>query len=146
MHTGVNLKVNGLVNLTEGEVGGICLTIDYPEQSRERVIPISVSFVCNSPTIGMLCILIIISSYGCLENKQSYFILLFADESDFNITNHQPSIPIGVSEVCFQVVAVDDDIVENEEEFFLIIKPLNLNDMVNGNVTCFISDNDGKKD
>ena len=57
MHAGVNLRVNGSVNLTEGEVGGICVTVDNHEQSRERVIPISVSSVSNSATIGMLCTL-----------------------------------------------------------------------------------------
>ena len=53
----MNLRVNGSVNLTEGEVGEICVTVDDHERSRERVIPISISSVLNSATIGMFTLL-----------------------------------------------------------------------------------------
>ena len=55
-------------------------------------------------------------------------------------------IPIGASETCFQVEAVDDEIVESEEVFAVIIAATHPNDMVNGSTTVVINDNDGMLD
>ena len=65
-------------------------------------------------------------------------------ESDFNITDQPIVIPIGESHVCFEVLAVDDGIIENEEEFIVVFEPANANDMLNGNTTMNIVDNDCK--
>ena len=70
---------------------------------------------------------------------------LFADKSDINITNELVIIPIGVSQVCFEVFAIDDAILESEESFTLVVEAMNPNDVVDGNTTVVISDNDGKK-
>lgn len=43
-------------------------------------------------------------------------------------------------------MAVDDKIVENEDEFTVIVEPSNPNDRCVGNTTIVISDNDGKYD
>ena len=51
-----------------------------------------------------------------------------------------------MSQACFQLAAVDDIIVENEEEFTLIVEVTNPNDRVVGNTTINISDNDCKYD
>ena len=53
-------------------------------------------------------------------------------------------IPPGVSEECFQLAAIDDDIVESDEVFRLLIETLHPNDVVNGNTTVVIQDNDSK--
>lgn len=53
-------------------------------------------------------------------------------------------IPIGESSVCFQVLAVNDKIIENEEVFTLIVEPFNPNDIIDGNTTLIIVDNDCK--
>ena len=53
-------------------------------------------------------------------------------------------IPVGVSQSCFQLVAIDDTIVEIDEEFTLIIEAKNSNDVISGKMTIVISDNDGK--
>ena len=73
--------------------------------------------------------------------------LQFTVTGDFNITNQLVAIPVGVSEVCFQLVAVDDVIVESDEMFILVVEATNSNDMVDGNIVVVtISDNDRKDD
>lgn len=52
--TGVNLRVNESVNITEGEIQKICVLVENHQVSRERVIPISVSLLPKSVTSGML--------------------------------------------------------------------------------------------
>ena len=51
-----------------------------------------------------------------------------------------------MSQACFQLVAIDDTIVESEEVFTLIIEASNSNDIVSGNVTVVIVDNDSKEE
>lgn len=68
----------------------------------------------------------------------------FLAESDYSITDQPIEIPVGESEICFQLLAVDDEIVESEEEFTLIIQPTNPNDILDGNVTINIIDDDCK--
>ena len=73
-----------------------------------------------------------------------FIALHLLDAGDLNATDGPIHIPIGESAVCFSLEAVDDDIVEDEEMFNLIITPLNLNDLVDGNTTIVILDNDCK--
>ena len=68
------------------------------------------------------------------------------DRGDVNITNSVIEIPIGESEACIHLGAVDDNIVENEEEFILAVRAININDVLDRNTTLFISDNDGMWD
>ena len=65
------------------------------------------------------------------------------DCGDVNIMSSVIGIPIEESEACIQLGAVDDNIVENEEEFILAVKAINMNDVLDSNTTLFISDNDG---
>ena len=50
-----------------------------------------------------------------------------------------------MSQACFQLAAIDDTIVESEEAFTLVIECANSNDIVAGNATVVIIDNDGKE-
>ena len=68
------------------------------------------------------------------------------DQGDVNITNPLIEIPIGDSEACVQLEAIDDIIVENEEAFVLVAMAVNMYDVLDKNVTLFISDNDGMID
>ena len=54
-------------------------------------------------------------------------------------------IPLEESEACFRLLAVDDDILENNEVFMIMVAAQNRNDMINTNVLVVISDNDGIK-
>lgn len=72
-------------------------------------------------------------------------MLNFVDAGDYSLSHLPVNIPTTVSETCFQITAIDDDIVENNEEFTLIVDTINPNDMVDGNATVNISDNDGRK-
>ena len=47
------IRVNKSVNLMEGGMQEICLTVRDHHQSRERVIPISIAVVSNGVTSGM---------------------------------------------------------------------------------------------
>lgn len=68
------------------------------------------------------------------------------DPNDVNITKSLIEIPIGDSEACVQLEAIDDIIVENEEEFVLVATAVNRYDVLDQNVTIFVSDNDGMID
>ena len=68
---------------------------------------------------------------------------MHAIEGEYNITNQPAVIPVGVSEACFQLVAIDDHVVENHEEFTLVVEATYSNDVVIGNATFIIADNDG---
>ena len=56
------------------------------------------------------------------------------------------TIPIGESEACLEVVAVDDEIVEDNEYFTVTVKTVNPNDIVNETTSVIIFDNDGMGD
>ena len=63
--------------------------------------------------------------------------------SDFTIVNVSTIIPPGVFEACLQLVAVDDETVEDHELFIVVVETINPSDMVNGTTSIIISDNDG---
>lgn len=48
-----------------------------------------------------------------------------------------------MSEICFPLTAFDDEAVEDEETFTLVIDVLKPNDAVDGNTTIVVFDNDG---
>ena len=54
-------------------------------------------------------------------------------------------IPPGESQACLQLLATDDEIVEDSEVFIVTIETGNTNDVVNGTTYVTISDNDGMK-
>lgn len=62
---------------------------------------------------------------------------------DIAAENLSITIPSGTSEACLQLLAVDDEIVEVEEVFVITLKAGNVNDVVFGNVSVNILDNDG---
>ena len=62
---------------------------------------------------------------------------------DFMIVNSSTVIPPGVSEACIQFVAIDDELIEDEEHFSVVVEVGNPNDIVYGNTTVTILDNDG---
>ena len=57
--------------------------------------------------------------------------------------NKTTLIPPGLSEACIQLLAVNDEIVEDDEAFILTIESELPQDRVNGSVSVIISDNDG---
>ena len=57
--------------------------------------------------------------------------------------NESTIIPPGVSEACFELLAVDDEIVEDNECFTVMVKAENPSDLVNGTTVMIIFDNDG---
>ena len=52
----------------------------------------------------------------------------------------------GVTEACLELLAVDDEIVEDTELFKVIVNTESPNDMVNGTTMIIILDNDGIHD
>ena len=52
-YTGVNLQVNESVFVIEGGMQEICIVVNDYGQMRQRGIPISLSIVSHSVTIGM---------------------------------------------------------------------------------------------
>ena len=64
-------------------------------------------------------------------------------DSDITIVNKTTLIPPGVSAACIQLLAIDDEIVEDDEAFILTIESELPQDRVNGSVSVIISDNDG---
>ena len=53
-------------------------------------------------------------------------------------------IPPGLTRACLQLEAIDDEIVEDNELFMVIIEAVNPSDSVNGTTSLTIYDNDGK--
>ena len=70
---------------------------------------------------------------------------MFVDVGDYSLSRLPVSIPIMVSETCFQIMGIDDNIVENNENFMLTVEAINPNDIADRNATVVISDNDGEK-
>ena len=142
--TGVSLRVNQSVNIAEGEIQKICVLVENHQVSRERVIPISVSLVTKSVTSGMsLCGPTLLTKINVVISPLLHIKIV--DTGDYSISHLPVNIPTEVSETCFQITAIDDDIVENNEEFMLVVDAVNLNDIVDGNTAVNISDNDGRK-
>ena len=75
--------------------------------------------------------------YSCIY-IELLSIAQFTGEDDLNITNQPVVIPVGKSEACFQLVAVDDETAESNETFTLVVEATNPNDMVDGNTTCLL--------
>ena len=65
-------------------------------------------------------------------------------ENEITIVNMTTVIPPGVSEACILVLAVDDEIVESNELFYVTVDMGNPRDTVSGNATLTVADNDGK--
>ena len=53
-------------------------------------------------------------------------------------------IPPGESEACFHPLAVDDEIIEDNEVFVVVVEAVNPIDVINKTVLVMITDNDGK--
>ena len=53
-------------------------------------------------------------------------------------------ISSGASEACLLLLAVDDEIVEVNELFTLVVEAENPRDTVNGNTSIIVLDNDGE--
>ena len=68
----------------------------------------------------------------------------FAVESDYKLINQPTVIPVGVSDACFQLAAVEDMVIEDDKNFTLVVETANSNDKIVGKTTFLISDNDGK--
>ena len=98
----------------------VCLNISELTEERERDVVVYIIFI--SP---------INSSYSTAD-------------SDLTAENVSITITPGMSEACFEILAVDDEIVENDEEFVVTAEADNPNDIVNGNVSINILDNDGE--
>ena len=58
--------------------------------------------------------------------------------------NEPVEIPIGATKACIRLEAVDDEIIEADEIFILVIETIHSNDSIDGNTTVVISDNDCK--
>ena len=64
---------------------------------------------------------------------------------DLDISDLPTEIAVGSYEACFQLEAVDDEIVEAEERFTLVVEARNKYDTVDGNTTQItVFDNDGR--
>ena len=103
------------------------------EQILERTVPLSFLFLLDSVTS---------SKYqgACILCEFNILIC----PGDFNVINQPAEISIGASEACFQLEAVDDDIVEAEEEFTLVTETIHPNDTVDGSTRVVVTDNDCK--
>ena len=69
---------------------------------------------------------------------------MHADNADFTVVSEETIIPVGVLQACLQLVAVDDNIVEGDEVFIVMVEPFNPGDKINGTTSVIISDNDGE--
>ena len=72
--------------------------------------------------------------------------MVYAVNSDLNILNQSTIIPPGIYEACLELLAVDDEIVEDNELFKVMVNAENPSDMVNGTTMIIILDNDGNHD
>ena len=62
---------------------------------------------------------------------------------DLTALNLTIFVPVGQMEACFQLVAINDDIAENDEIITITFEAANPMDIVSGTVTATIFDNDG---
>lgn len=63
--------------------------------------------------------------------------------SDLMLMDFVSVIPPGASESCFQLLAVDDEIIEETEVFMVIVETVNPNDVINKTILVVVTDNDG---
>ena len=59
------------------------------------------------------------------------------------LNNMSTLISPGASKACLLLLAVDDEIVEDNELFTVTVETENPRDTVNGNASIIVSDNDG---
>ena len=77
------------------------------------------------------------------QTSITIFHIQFTAVGDITAENLTIAFPHGISEVCLQLLAVDDEIVEDDEVFVITFKTNNVNDVVMGTVSVEIVDNDG---
>ena len=68
----------------------------------------------------------------------------YAASSDFAILNLTTNIPPGLTKACLQLEAINDEIIEDNEQFTITFKAMNPRDSVNGTTSLIVDDNDGK--
>lgn len=73
----------------------------------------------------------------------SLSLYLHADDRDYQLSANLSVIYIGESEACVTVHISDDQFIEDTEYFTLIPSSFDPNDIVVGDTTVMISDNDG---
>ena len=73
-------------------------------------------------------------------------MFVHAAPSDLILMDLMAVIPPGASETCFQLQAVDDEIVEDNELFMVMVEAVNPNDVINRTALVMITDNDGEVD
>ena len=132
----MSLRVNESVIIIEGRMQKICVVVNDYGKLRLRDIPFSFSVVPHSVNAGRLSI------HLCVHCTLILIMNYYVIKGDYNITNVPTVIPVGVLEACFQLVAIDDTIVESDEGFTLVIEAANPNDEVIENATVIIVDND----
>ena len=115
----------------------VCILISGRSQERERdvnldflIIPISETG-CKNYNVGVPLLFLLI------------FNLHTTAGSDLTLANMSMTIFPRVTETCLKLVSVNDDLIEDEETFSIMVVAQNANDRVNGNVTVIIFDNDG---
>ena len=69
--------------------------------------------------------------------------IIFTDESDFDLMPNSTVINVGIQMACVTLQATDDDLIEDEEYLTIVASPVNVYDMVAGNTSVNITDNDG---
>ena len=121
--------------VSEGEVQNVCVTVG---EERERDIDVVFSILPISNTSGT-------SSKWYIMRTLFSDILLMLAASDLTSNIVSSVIPPEMSEACLELVAVEDEIVENDELFTLTVDTENSNDVVDGNVSVVVMDNDGKR-
>jgi len=77
---------------------------------------------------------------------RTYRTLVIIGGVDYNSGPYTVLVPAGVTSVPFDVQIIDDNIIEEEENFTLVIRNVSLPDLVirGFSVTVTIVDNDGK--
>ena len=120
--------------VSEGEVQNVCVTVG---EERERDIDVVFSILPISNTSGT-------SSKWYIMRTLFSDILLMLAASDLTSNIVSSVIPPEMSEACLELVAVEDEIVENDELFTLTVDTENSNDVIDGNVSVVVMDNDGK--
>ena len=129
----MTLQINESIFISEGGTQKICVDINDHGQIRQRDILFLLSVIPHSVDTGMLP--------KCMLHLIIYVSVI---KGDYNLTNVPAIIPVEKFQACFQVVAIDDTIVENDESFTIAIKAANSNDEAVGNTTVIIIDNDCK--
>ena len=74
------------------------------------------------------------------------YSMIIIDREDLTIVNNISTvISPGASEACLPFLAVDDEIVEDNELFTVTVETENPRDTVNGNASIIVFDNDGNE-